>query len=319
MPFHSYAQNAEDVPLWRIFKDQPEGFYVDVGASGPNDSITRVFYEKGWSGVNIDPLPHFIDELNQVRPRDTNLQLAVSNHSGTATLYASVDAALGGLSTLDAGHSADLQKQGYATKPVEVPMTTLAEICATHANRPIDFLKIDVEGHEKGVIEGADWTRWRPRVLVIEATEPMSPKPAHQEWEPLLVNAGYLFALFDGLNRFYVREEDRELLPILSAPPNVFDNYIPNKFSHYIKWLETTVAERSEALHIATHERNHFKYVMDMLQERDSERERQIDDLARHLRATSEELQRYMSLKGVMRWAKHRTKVALGHYRRQAS
>jgi hypothetical protein len=41
----------------------------------------------------------------------------------------------------------------------------------------IDFLKIDVEGWEAGVFVSGDWTRHRPRVLVIEAVDD---KPGHQ-------------------------------------------------------------------------------------------------------------------------------------------
>ena len=54
MVYTSYAQNFEDVIIMRCFKDVEEGFYIDVGAQDPeSDSVTRVFYERGWSGINI--------------------------------------------------------------------------------------------------------------------------------------------------------------------------------------------------------------------------------------------------------------------------
>src|SRR5688572_4513997 len=50
----SFAQNGEDVRLWRIFANQGPGFYVDVGAGDPTaDSVTRLFYDSGWTGINI--------------------------------------------------------------------------------------------------------------------------------------------------------------------------------------------------------------------------------------------------------------------------
>ncbi len=84
---------------------------------------------------------------------------------------------------------------------------TLAQVCERHvpAGREIEFLKIDVEGHEHAVIEGADWSRWRPRIVLCEAN-------GVEEWEPILLAADYIFALFDGVNRFYVRKEDEALL-----------------------------------------------------------------------------------------------------------
>jgi hypothetical protein len=73
-------------------------------------------------------------------------------------------------------------------------------------------MKIDVEGWERQALEGGDWRRFRPRVLLLEATRPNSAEPAWGGWEPLLLAQGYLFAYFDGLNRFYVPEEERALL-----------------------------------------------------------------------------------------------------------
>lgn len=230
MPFVSYAQNAEDVPLWRVFKDQPDGFYVDVGASGPDQSVTTAFYRRGWSGLNLEPAPHLFADLQVARPRDTNLQLAASDRAGPVTLFTDPDPTRGGLSTLSAEQAERSRAAGFAGQPVRVPADTLAAVCAEHVRRPIDFLKIDVEGHERAVIAGADWERFRPRVVLVEATEPMSPAPTHHTWEPLLLEAGYRFALFDGLNRFYVRREDEGLLPVLGYPACVFDDYVPARY-----------------------------------------------------------------------------------------
>src|SRR5580704_4914727 len=95
----SFAQNNEDVLLWRCFSDKKEGFYVDVGASSPiTDSVTHLFYEHGWSGLNLEPLPERVAELCRLRPRDRTLCLAVSAAPGTAKLTR--QRGMGGLSTL---------------------------------------------------------------------------------------------------------------------------------------------------------------------------------------------------------------------------
>jgi hypothetical protein len=104
---------------------------------------------------------------------------------------------------------------------------TLAQVCEAHVHEPIDFMKIDVEGSESLVIEGGDWERFRPRVLVIEATEPNSWIPSHEAWEPLVVETGYRCVLFDGLNRFYAQVDDDEARDALDRPVNVLDAYEP--------------------------------------------------------------------------------------------
>ncbi|RPI77641.1 MAG: FkbM family methyltransferase, partial [Planctomycetaceae bacterium] len=132
-----------------------------------------------------------------------------------------------GVSTFDAELAEYSRKKlGVAYRPRPVRVETLESICERHAAQCIDFLSVDVEGHERQVLTGGDWKRFRPRVVVIEATRPHSTEPSHRDWEPLLLEADYLFAAFDGLNRYFVRVEDRALLPLLETPVNTFDDYL---------------------------------------------------------------------------------------------
>lgn len=222
----SYAQCAEDVLLSRLFDPGHRGFFIDVGANHPQaGSVTAHFYDQGWRGINVEPSCIF-GELTQARRRDLNLQMAVSNRNGTALFHEFPDAP--GLSTF----GADLAERTTAELGLRcvkrtIPVVTLAEICREHAPGAIDFLSVDVEGHEREVLEGADWKAHRPRVVVIEAVHPNTPIGAHDKWEDILLSAAYCFAYFNGVNRFYVREEDRELIPRLAVPPNCFDNFIP--------------------------------------------------------------------------------------------
>ena len=96
-------------------------------------------------------------------------------------------------------------------------VTTLARLCEQHGVTQIDFLKIDVEGAEADVIAGNDWTRFRPKVVVAEAIDPATGKPAHEAWESMLLAAGYRFRLDDTLNRFYVAEECADVFERLPA------------------------------------------------------------------------------------------------------
>jgi FkbM family methyltransferase len=220
----SYAQNAEDVVLARLFAGRDTGRYVDVGAGDPvEDSVTKHFYDLGWRGINIEPIPELADEFRRQRPDDVTLAVALGARSGTATLH--VVANWPGLSTVDEGLADRYHgREDLRVREVPVSVRTLSDVLDEYPG-PVDFLKIDVEAAETVVIQGADFTRHRPRVLVVEATEPGSPTHAYQDWEPLLVAAGYRCALFDGLNRFYAAEDDTEALARLAAPANVFDKF----------------------------------------------------------------------------------------------
>lgn len=75
MSFLSYAQNFEDVMLHRAFRNVERGFYVDVGAFDPtHDSVTKAFYDRGWNGINIEPIPEYHARFTAERPRDINLR-----------------------------------------------------------------------------------------------------------------------------------------------------------------------------------------------------------------------------------------------------
>lgn len=221
----SYAQNFEDVILWRALQHVGSGFYVDIGANDPVvDSVTRWFYEQGWCGINIEPITHWFDKLSKDRPRDINLQLAVSSQSGPLTLYDIPDT---GLATLDPAIAAIHREGGCTVQELSVPVQTLDAVVEQHAlGREIHFLKIDVEGAERDVLQSASLLNSRPWIIVVEATAPRSPVTNHHLWEHLLTTRQYQFAYFDGLNRFYVAHEHSELLAALQVPPNTFDNFM---------------------------------------------------------------------------------------------
>jgi hypothetical protein len=139
-----------------------------------------------------------------------------------------------------------------------VPISTLAHVVADHVPGPVDFLKVDVDGFEREVLAGADWSRFRPRVGVMEATGPKSDEPAHEAREAMLFDVGYRFAMFDGLNRFYAHADEPALLEMLAIPANVFDDFGPYAWSHQVdqpqQWahsLGETLTERGDQLNAA--------------------------------------------------------------------
>ncbi|HEY1466488.1 MAG TPA: FkbM family methyltransferase, partial [Acidimicrobiales bacterium] len=128
------------------------------------------------------------------------------------------------LSTIDPIRVNDLAANDRSITRFDVEVVTLDDVL-TAANPPvIQFLKIDVEGAEGAVLRGLDLTVWRPRVLVIEATFPESLTPSYGQWEHLVLDRGYQYASTDGINRYYVADEESSLAPAL-VPANVLDNF----------------------------------------------------------------------------------------------
>lgn len=243
----SYAQNAEDAVLARLFDRQSDGLYVDIGAGHPVfDSITKHLYDRGWHGVNVEPTRAMYDLLCAQRPRDINVQAAVTDREGTATLHEAPEGNLGA-STLEGAVAAGYAASGVPFTTTSVEAITLGSLLASHQISHIDLLKIDVEGHEGTIIRGVDWSVVHPRVLVVEATAPQTRAPTHQGWEDRLTGAGYVCTLFDGLNRFYADASDTEAVDCLSAPANVFDDVEPWKWVSQIEGAKEHIARVEEA------------------------------------------------------------------------
>jgi len=215
----SYAQRYEDLHLLRCFGAQASGFYIDIGAGHPvYDNVSFAFYLRGWRGITVEPNPWLSQLSAAVRPHDHRVEALVGAAPGEATYYLVDD--FHGLSTTIEGHARAAQAEyGKAAQAITKPVTTLAALCERHAPAAIDFLKIDVEGAEHDVLAGGDWQRFRPKVVVLEALWPVTLQPAWEAWEPLLTGQQYRFAWFDGLNRYYVAEDDAERAAQLAAAP----------------------------------------------------------------------------------------------------
>ena len=143
----SYAQNFEDVLLWRALRDIGAGFYIDIGAQDPViDSVSRGFYEQGWRGIHVEPSPHYADLLRRDRPDEVVIQSAVTDNPGLLTFFEVPDT---GMSTGIAELAEFAVTRGWSVRKTTVPAVTLDSILSLSDGRDVHWLKIDVEGLER--------------------------------------------------------------------------------------------------------------------------------------------------------------------------
>lgn len=224
MSFISYAQNFEDVMLWRALKHIPNGFYVDIGAQDPViDSVSLGFYEHGWRGVHVEPTMQYANKLRAARPDETVMQVAIGSSHGSLTFFEFKDT---GLSTADPAIAQQHKEHGFECLETQVPTMSLDALLDQGGARTVHWLKLDVEGLEKSVLESWQVSAVRPWILVIESTSPRTQELNYAVWEPMVIAKGYEFAYFDGLNRFYVSQEHIHLKGAFDRPPNIFDGFV---------------------------------------------------------------------------------------------
>lgn len=212
MRFESYAQQLEDLILYCALKDTMgggSGFYIDVGANDPTgESVTKFFYDRGWHGINIEPLANMCALLMEKRPRDINLCVGLGSTRDKLKIFEA-----GGLSTFlpNIAESVNISSSPQRLKPIWTLLEVYERYCVPLQD--IHFCKIDVEGFEREVLEGIkDWRKIRPWIFVIESTLPNTMIPSHEEWESILLDNDYSFVMMFGVNRYYIDMEKEYLL-----------------------------------------------------------------------------------------------------------
>jgi FkbM family methyltransferase len=191
---HSFSQEGEDMILREIFQSKEKGFYVDIGAYHPTRfSNTNYFYQKGWSGINIEPSPDGFLLFEKERTRDINLNFGISDQKSEINFYVFDEPAL---NTFDSGRVEYLKSNSpyriIRTIPVKVDrLDNLLNQYSTTTT--IDFMNIDVEWHESVVLQSNDWSKFKPKIILLEvldfSIETFSSNPLYI----FLKNLGYHF------------------------------------------------------------------------------------------------------------------------------
>ncbi|MFH5805192.1 FkbM family methyltransferase [Alienimonas sp. DA493] len=197
--------------LWHMFGPHfpATGLYVDVGAHHPvRFSNTKIFYDHGWRGVNIDPLPGSMDLFRRERPEDVNLEVGVAAERGELTYHLFDEPALNGF---DPALSAERDETTDFTllETRSVPVVPLRDLLDEHVGpeRQIDFLSVDVEGLDAEVLKSNDWSRYRPRIVVAEVAEKWLEEVESSEVVRLMRSFGYAATTRTAKNCFFQEQE----------------------------------------------------------------------------------------------------------------
>jgi FkbM family methyltransferase len=203
-----HAQFGEDRILERIFGRHEHGYCVEVGAyDGLTGSATYLFEQKGWQCLLVEPIPELADQIRRSR-RCLVANCAASGQEGEATLYVADRVAQMSTMELTPGQEEWIHRVGGSVRVITVPTRTLDDLVDEAGFPRIDFMTIDVEGHEMDVLHGFSLERRRPRVVILEDNvgERNSEVARH------MARHGYVNFKRTGIDDWYAHQSDAELI-----------------------------------------------------------------------------------------------------------
>lgn len=211
-----YSQFGEDKILAEIFNRKNEGLCIEVGANdGVNDSNTMHFENVGWNCILIEPNPVLCKMIRTSR-KATLIEVAASDKNGETTLFVAEGAERAhGVSTINSAEEAlnKIKSYGFTYSEVQVKTRPLNEILdSLKIDRAIDFISVDVEGHELEVLKGFSLDRWRPTVILVEDNSNFD----NADVSNYLKEFGYLRFMRTGVNDWYAHKTNKTLVNLCS-------------------------------------------------------------------------------------------------------
>lgn len=200
------SQCGEDLILESLLSNKKNGFYVDVGANHPiKYNNTLLFYNKGWTGINIEPNYSRMWLFKLLRRKDINLNIGIGQKESEMDFHVFKESTL---STFDNEASIKYQKMGHPLKQtIKIPIIPLKNILEKYTdNKEIDILSVDTEGFDMEVLESNDWDKFRPHFIIIETLEYVkngNGKKLNNTFDPYMQNIGYKKVAETYINTIY--------------------------------------------------------------------------------------------------------------------
>tara|TARA_Y100000590_G_C15580802_1_gene962261 strand:- start:155 stop:859 length:705 start_codon:yes stop_codon:yes gene_type:complete len=191
---------GEDIFIRRFFKNETKGIYVDIGCYHPvKGSLTYYLFKKGWKGLNVDLSKVSVDLFKISRPRDYNINAAVTDFDGDTSYYES-----GAINQQNSLISENEKKK------IKVKAYKLNTLLNNFKISKVDYLNIDVEGNEFKVISSFDFEKFQPKLISIEQNIYNSEKLFDDKCHKLLLAKGYFLTSKIGVTCIYLDKKYEE-------------------------------------------------------------------------------------------------------------
>ena len=207
----SFSQSGEDLIIKYIFDalNIAKPTYLDIGAHHPEHlNNTKIFYDLGSNGVNIEANPHLIDAFHKERKRDTNLNCGIGIENKSLDFFILSESTLSTFSKIEAEKAC--QEGGYKiTEIIKIPVISIQEVLKKYFSHSApDLLSIDVEGWDYEILSAIDFDNTRPTIICIESISFSANGNGVKDdrINSLLSEKGYMYYADTNINSIFVLE-----------------------------------------------------------------------------------------------------------------
>jgi FkbM family methyltransferase len=197
------SQSDQDLIALAYFNGRKEGFFIDIGAfDGVAISNTYAFEQIGWKGICVEPLPEQFLNLKKNRKCDL-YNAAIGSKNDESVEFITADGYSGFEATMSKGHRDSVKQIFGKLNKIYVKTITFDRLMQNYPGRThINFMSIDVEGGEFGILKTIDFSKYTFDLITIENNN-------KDDVKQYMLDNGY-HVLFDvGVDSIYIRNDDR--------------------------------------------------------------------------------------------------------------
>jgi FkbM family methyltransferase len=167
----SFSKSGDDIQLMKLINKDTPGTYVDIGCWHPiKASNTYFFHLRKWKGICIDPNPELKALYEKFRPADNFVNAGIGNPNTTLDYYILEESSM---NTFSYEFIKKYNLESKVLKTIKIPMYSLKEILDQNLNENdrLDFFDVDAEGYDLEILKTNDWTKYRPKIIVVESDD----------------------------------------------------------------------------------------------------------------------------------------------------